>query len=179
MIRIYSFNPEHFNNNGDQGNVAVLAAELAAAGEEHLFTSKLDEADFVLFGDASRAVMRHYSDELKAYKDKIKERYLQGLPTLLVGSCYEYFASTLGLEQRQIPRQSGFIHEEHFGYRNSDNDLKPVTKSGLFIATSLFGPFLAKNPKDLRELLEGLGADPNLNPERMKWIEKIREVSGG
>ena len=84
--------PEHFNNNGDQGNIEVLSTELKAAKVEHAAMDKIEEADFVLFGDASRAAMRHYESELEGYRPLIRDRFSEGLATLLVGSCYEFFA---------------------------------------------------------------------------------------
>jgi len=171
--------PEHFNNNGDQGNIEVLSLELKAAKVEHAVVDKIEEADFVLFGDASRAAMRHYESELEGYRPLIRERFSKGLGTLLVGSSYEFFAKDLGLELRQVARKSEFVSGEYFGYRNTEYDLDPVTRNGLFVATSLYGPFLAKNPGYLSDLLIGLGIQPNLDPERLSWIEKIREVSGG
>ena len=179
MISTFSFMPEHFNNNGDQGNIEVLSIELKAAQVEHAAIDKIEKADFVLFGDASRAAMRHYESELEGYRPLIRERFSKGLATLLVGSSYEFFANDLGLELRQVARKSEFVNGDYFGYRNTEYDLKPVTRNGLFVATSLYGPFLAKNPTYLSELLMGLGANPVLQPERLVWIEKIREVSGG
>ena len=85
----------------------------------------------------------------------------------------------LGLELRQVARKSEYVNGDYFGYRNTEYDLEPVTRNGLFVATSLYGPFLAKNPGYLSELLIGLGANPELKPERLMWFEKIREVSGG
>ena len=55
--------PEHFNNNGDQGNIEALSLELKAAKVEHAAIDKIEEADFVLFGDAGRAAMSHYAHE--------------------------------------------------------------------------------------------------------------------
>ena len=171
--------PEHFNNNGDQGNIEVLSIELKATKVEHAVVDKIEKADFVLFGDASRAAMGHYESELEGYRPLIRERFSKGLATLLVGSGYEFFANDLGLELRQVARKSEFVSGEYFGYRNTEYDLDPVTRNGLFVATSLYGPFLAKNPGYLSELLMGLGANPELKPERLMLIEKIREVSGG
>ena len=179
MISIFSFMPEHSNNNGDQGNIEVLSIELKAAKVEHVAIDKVEEADFVLFGDASRAAIRHYEIELEGYRPLIRERFLKGLATLLVGSSYEFFAKDLGLELRQVARKSEFVNSDYFGYRNTEYDLEPVTRNGLFVATCLYGPFLAKNPGYLSELLMGFGANPELKPERLMWIEKIREVSGG
>ena len=171
--------PEHFNNNGDQGNMEVLSAELAAVKAPHKAIVEIESADFVLLGDASRAAMRHYEKELEGLRPLVRERFAQGLATLLVGSCYEFFASDLGLQLRPVARRSEFVAGEYFGYRNTEYDFTPVTRNGLFVATSLYGPFLAKNPSYLSELLIGLGANPELKPERLLWIEKIREVSGG
>jgi len=171
--------PEHFNNNGDQGNMEVLSAELAAVRAPHKAIAEIDSADFVLLGDASRAAMRHYEKELEGLRPLVRDRFAQGLATLLVGSCYEFFAGDLGLELRKVTRRSEFVAGEYFGYRNTEYDLAPATRNGLFVATSLYGPFLAKNPSYLSELLVGLGARPELLPERLSWIEKIREVSGG
>jgi hypothetical protein len=179
VISTFSFVPEHFNNNGDQGNIEVLSMELKAAKVEHAVVDQIEKADFVLFGDASRAAMRHYEIELEGYRPLIRGRYSKGLATLLVGSSYEFFAKDLGLELRQVARKSAFVSGEYFGYRNTEHDLEPVTRNGLFVATSLYGPFLAKNPSYLSELLIGLGATPEVQPERLIWIEKIREVSGG
>ncbi|MGA1114596.1 MAG: hypothetical protein ACO3TI_06565 [Aquiluna sp.] len=179
MITTFALMPEHFNNNGDQGNMEVLSAELAAVKAPHKAIVEIESADFVLLGDASRAAMRHYETELEGLRPLVRERFAQGLPTLLVGSCYEFFASDLGLELRPVARRSEFVAGEYFGYRNTEYDLTPVTRNGLFVATSLYGPFLAKNPGYLSELLIGLGANPELKPERLLWIEKIREVSGG
>jgi hypothetical protein len=172
--------PEHFNNNGDQGNIEVLSIELKAAKVEHAAIDKIEKADFVLFGDASRAAMRHYESELEGLSPASSRAFFKRvLATLLVGSSYEFFAKDLGLELRQVARKSEFVNGEYFGYRNTEYDLEPVTRNGLFVATSLYGPFLAKNPGYLSELLIGLGANPELKPERLMWIEKIREVSGG
>ena len=178
MIQTFTFMPEHFNNNGDQGNIEVLSAELTAAKVAHTVTDQIENADFVLIGDASRAAMRHYKQQLEELRPIVRERYSQGLGTLLVGSSYEYFASDLGLELRQVARRSEFVIGDYFGYRNTEYDLEPVTRRGLFVATSLYGPFLAKNPGYLSELLIGLGVEHELRSERLFWIEKIREVSG-
>ena len=77
--------PEHFNNNGDQGNIEVLSIELKATKVEHAVVDKIEKADFVLFGDASRAAMGHYESELEGYRPQIRERFSEGLATLLVG----------------------------------------------------------------------------------------------
>ena len=179
MIKLYTFHPEHFNNNGDQGNVEVLAAELTAALVEFEFVESVAEADFVLIGDASRAAMRHYTGELEALRPAMRERFQFGRPTLVVGSSYEFLASEFGLISSQVHRRSEFFHGDYFGYRNTDKDLPAVTRNGEFIATSLYGPFLAKNPRSLTEILASLGVQVELSAERLTWIKRIREVSAG
>ncbi len=37
--------PEHFNNNGDQGNIEVLSMELKAAKVEHAVVDQIEKAD--------------------------------------------------------------------------------------------------------------------------------------
>lgn len=179
MIKLYTFHPEHFNNNGDQGNVEVLAAELTAALVEFEFVESVAEADFVLIGDASRAAMRHYTGELEALRPAMRERFQFGRPTLVVGSSYEFLASEFGLISSQVHRRSEFFDGDYFGYRNTDKDLPAVTRNGEFIATSLYGPFLAKNPRSLTEILASLGVQVELSAERLTWIKRIREVSAG
>ena len=179
MIKLYTFHPEHFNNNGDQGNIEVLAAELTAALVEFEFVESVAEADFVLIGDASRAAMRHYTGELEALRPAMRERFQFGRPTLVVGSSYEFLASEFGLISSQVHRRSEFFDGDYFGYRNTDKDLPAVTRNGEFIATSLYGPFLAKNPRSLTEILASLGVQVELSAEGLTWIERIREVSAG
>ncbi|MEL0134570.1 MAG: hypothetical protein VW803_00085 [Aquiluna sp.] len=179
MIQLFTFHPEHFDNNGDQGNMEVLRFELERAGVKHGKCKTVEAAEFVLIGDASRAAMRHYAEELRGLLPAVRNRMSAGLPTLLVGSSYEFFASELGLAGKKMPRRSEFVSGEYFGYRNTELDLPTVHRNALFVATSLFGPFLAKNPGYLNDLLRGLGVKSELDPVKLEWIEKIREVSAG
>lgn len=179
MISIFSFQPELFNNNGDQGNIEVLTAELTKCGEEFKFVESFSTADFALIGDASRAVMKHFALELEGLRPAILKRFQSGQATLLVGSAYEFFASDLGLGCNQIARRSEFVNGDYFGYRNTDRDLPAVTRNGAFFATSLFGPFLAKNPQVLIQVLSSLGVVAELDSEKLNWIQKIREFSAG
>ena len=177
MIKLFTFHPEHFDNNGDQGNIEVLRYELDRAGVPHGVAKTIESADFVLIGDASRAAMRHYSSELRALWPGLEARRKSGLATVVVGSSYEYFAAELGLSAHRVERVSEFSTGEYFGYRNTELDLPPVTRDGLFLATSLFGPFLAKNPNYLADLLAGLGVEANPDPLKLEWIQKIRDAS--
>lgn len=178
MIKVFSFQPEYFNNNGDQGNLLVLEWELAACGSEIELVSDIDSADFVLFGDASRAAMRHFEQELEQLRPAVAARWLSAKPTLVVGSCYEFFASELGLSLKRGTRYSGFVTaNDDFGYQNSDGDLPAVHANGGFIATNLFGPFLAKNPHRLQQLCGELGQSLELDAKRLRWIAEIRRRS--
>ncbi|PWL20464.1 MAG: hypothetical protein DCO81_02210 [Candidatus Aquiluna sp. XM-24bin5] len=179
MIKLFTFHPEHFDNNGDQGNIEVLRFELERAGVKHGKSKTVEAAEFVLIGDASRAAMRHYAEELRGLLPSVRNRMSAGHPTLLAGSSYEFFASELGLTAEKMPRKSEFVSGEYFGYRNTELDLPIVHRKGLFVATSLFGPFLAKNPSYLSDLLRGLGVQSELDPVKLEWIEKIREISAG
>lgn len=178
MTTFFSFHPEHFNNNGDQGNVLVLQVEARAAGGQLRPTNDLEAADFALFGDASRAAIRHYGEELDTLAPSLAARYERGAPTLVVGSCYERFAKDFGVEPKSMARRSEFVSQDgYFGYRNTELDLPIVTRNGNFIATSLYGPFLAKNPTFLAEILVSLGIESTLSPSRLEMIEEIRKRS--
>jgi CobQ-like glutamine amidotransferase family enzyme len=97
---------------------------------------------------------------------------------LIVGSSYEYFADSLGLSVKCGSRKSEFILESgYFGYRNTDSDLPAIFRKDLFVATSLFGPLLAKNPELLSEYLVRFGLDGKLDEKRLVWIAEIRRRS--
>ena len=178
MMTFFTFHPEHFNNNGDQGNLLVLEVEAKAAGAQLVPTTDIEGADFVLFGDASRAAMRHYGEELDSLAPALVSRYERGAATLVVGSCYERFAVDLGIESKSMTRRSEFVSQDgFFGYRNTELDLPIVTRNGNFVATSLYGPFLAKNPEFLGQLLEGLGVEAKLSSARMEMIAEIQRRS--
>jgi len=171
MKTYFSFHKEHFNNNGDQGNIEVLRLFLEKQGETLVESENLD-ADFVLFGDASRAALEHYETELSSLVDGLQQRMTDGKPTLLVGSSYEYFWPLLsGVPFQQAERSSEFraVSSELGpiqGYRNStivDSDL--ALDRG-FIGTTLFGPILAINPQLLNLVLE------ELNLVAADWSER-------
>lgn len=180
MIKIYSFEPFYFNNNGDQGNIEVLVQQLDKQKKKYKMVSSPDSADFVLIGDCSNAVLEEFSKPLSKLRKLISKRWSKGLPTLLVGSAYEFFASELGLEPKPVQRESKFVttSDGYFGYRNSDKDLPVCLVQGSFIATSLFGPILAKNPPLLETVLKDLGTELSLAAEAIDWIEAIRSKNG-
>ena len=169
MIKLATFLPTYFNNNGDQGNIEVLAKQLEWRGVQYSVTSnELKDSDFLLVGDGSRAVMREFKSELAAITDVVAERLSSGKSTLLVGSAHEFFCSRLpGLpELKYAPRvsenrqvSSGGLRV--FGYRNNeiDNDL---FIEQAFISTSLFGPILAKNENLLNIVLTSMGVTTEL-----------------
>lgn len=176
MIKAFSYRPEYFNNNGDQGNLEALA---------HFTNSKIvpveiKDADFVLFGDASRAAMRHFNDELEALTATLEIRLERNLPTLLVGSCYEFYAERIkGIPDLAVgKRVSEFREVTHGGitvkgYRNSEVLNQDLFVGGRFIGTTLFGPVLAKNPALLKLIASGLELEVRYSEAESGWIAKL------
>jgi CobQ-like glutamine amidotransferase family enzyme len=164
MIKLATFMPTYFNNNGDQGNIEVLTKQLQWRGVQYSVTSaELQDSDFLLVGDGSRAVMREFDSELAAITELLAERQGTGKATLLVGSAHEFFCSKLpGLPELKItPRVSQ--HREVssgdfrvFGYKNNEIDNDFFIEQA-FISTSLFGPILAKNDNLLNIVLNSMG----------------------
>jgi CobQ-like glutamine amidotransferase family enzyme len=161
--------PKYFNNNGDQGNIEVVAKQLEWRGVQYsVTTTELQDSDFLLVGDGSRAVMREFKSELAAITDLVAERLRTGKATLLVGSAHEFFCSRLtGLpELKYAPRVSehrevGSGDLRVFGYRNNEID-KDLFIEQAFISTSLFGPILAKNENLLNIVLTSMGVTSEL-----------------
>jgi CobQ-like glutamine amidotransferase family enzyme len=180
MITIYSFEPFYFNNNGDQGNIEVITQQLSQQNLKFKLTSDPSTADFLLIGDCSLAVLQEFSKPLARLRKIIAKRWAKGLPTLLVGSAYEFFAAELGQNPQTVRRDSKFVttSEGYFGYRNSDKNLPVCLVRGSFIATSLFGPVLAKNPQLLDNILQSLGAKLQISAQAVQWIGTIRSKSG-
>jgi len=186
MIRLASFRPEFFNQNGDQANLEVLGMQMMWRGIQCEIVDKdFDEADFFLIGDASRAVMREFASDLEILVPMLAERLEAGLPTLLVGSSHEFFAGKVsGLpELRYSERSSEFREVEDsglkaFGYRNSEV-VGDLFVSGAFVSTTLFGPVLAKSPDLLNLVLDRLGvSDPlpaEIDDELSNLVEEIRK----
>ena len=176
MTSVFSFRPEYFNNNGDQGNIEAL---------EHFSQSKFDpteiqKADFVLIGDASRAAMREFEGELDQLTNPLQSRFEAGLPTLLVGSSYEFFCSRIrGLPELEFgARVSEFreISTSEFkvrGYRNSEILGNDFFMKGLFIGTSIYGPVLAKNIELVNAIAKGLGIELEISDEQRGWISRL------
>ena len=50
MIKLSSFKPEFFDNNGDQGNLAVTAAQFSALNVEFDISHDYQGSDFLLVG---------------------------------------------------------------------------------------------------------------------------------
>jgi hypothetical protein len=176
MISVFSFWPEYFNNNGDQGNLEALSH---FTGEE-LLPAGIDEAQFVLFGDASLAAMREFNDELIALVPALQKRLIEGKPTLLVGSCYEFFAKQI--DQMPTPRYGERVSEfrevtvgslRAKGYRNSTWVAEDLFIADFFIGTTLFGPVLAKNPEVLELVAKGLNLEVSYTDSEREWISKL------
>ena len=180
MIKLATFMPTYFNNNGDQGNIEVLAKQLEWRGIPCSVTStELKDSDFLLVGDGSRAVMREFKSELAAITDFVAERLSSGKATLLVGSAHEFFCTRLpGLpELKGAPRVSE--HREVssgdlrvFGYRNNEIDNDFFIEEA-FISTSLFGPILAKNENLLNIVLTSMGVTSELPPVHQSRLAAV------
>lgn len=176
MTSVFSFRSQYFNNNGDQGNLEALEHFSRSTFE----IASIEGADFVLFGDASRAAMREFEAELEKCVPVLELRLSKGLPTLLVGSCYEFFARRISSmpnleygdrvsEFREVAAAGMRIK----GYRNSEVYGNDLFISGLFVGTTLFGPVLAKNIELLQRMAAGLGLEVSVTSEQRQWIEKL------
>ena len=192
MISLSSYEPKLFNRNADQGNLLVLKKQLQWRGVDFEETSEFDvDADFLLLGDAFNAVTEHYRSQLLELAPKLQERLDLGRPTLLVGSSYEFYMGVIsGLpEPRRVKRASEFrsakagdLHA--FGYRNTDLESGDLFVKGAFIATTLFGPVLAKSPELLEVVLGALGVKEALDQTMKQRLdgylaEIIRTSSAG
>ena len=186
MTRYFSFHKEHFDNNGDQGNLSVLKFFLSQQSVSFDEISELASADFVLVGDASRAALREYGKELLDLAPALQTRHANGLPTLVIGSSYELLASEV--DWLDTPKRGAAVSEFRalvtddsgpvLGYRNSSLLDLDFVRSGNFIATTLFGPILAKNPKLLDQILLACGGTAADWPPKMKsWVEKVRQLN--
>jgi CobQ-like glutamine amidotransferase family enzyme len=169
VIKLATFMPKYFNNNGDQGNIEVLAKQLQWRGVQYSVTSnELNNSDFLLVGDGSRAVMREFESDLAEISDLVAERLRTGKATLIVGSAHEFFCSRLpGLPELKKTRRVSEHREVSsgdlsvFGYRNNEIDVDFFIEQA-FISTSLFGPILAKNQNLLDVVLKSMGATSEL-----------------
>lgn len=180
MIKLATFMPTYFNNNGDQGNIEVLAKQLEWRGVQYSVTSTdFAGSDFLLVGDGSRAVMREFESELAATTDLVAERLRTGKATLLVGSAHEFFCTRLpGLpELGNAPRVSEhrevtFGNLRVFGYRNNEIENDFFIEEA-FISTSLFGPILAKNENLLNIVLTSMGVTSELPPVHQSRLAAV------
>lgn len=182
-MKLATFMPEYFNNNGDQGNIEVLAKQLEWRGLEHSVTSRnFVDSDFLLVGDGSRAVMREFESELAGITGLLQERLSSGKATLLVGSCHEFFCSRIpGLPKlKTLSRISEFREvtvgaQTAFGYRNTDKDVDLFIEKA-FISTTLFGPLLAKNQNLLELVLSAMGVSAHLPNEHQSKLDAVLQA---
>ena len=178
MTSVYSFEPAYFNQNGDQGNLETL---------EYVTGQRLEStndplANLMLVGDASRAAMRHFSTELLGLLPFIETRLESGLPTLLIGSSYEFFSQNSELlpNLSMGSRVSKFVRVNHagsqvVGYRNSEVLDSELYVRGAFVGTLLFGPILAKNPGLLRLFVEKLSLSFTVSDDHWELTEQVRQ----
>ena len=184
MIKLATFRPEFFDNNGDQGNLEVLTAQLIASGQAFEVTEDCQGSDFLMIGDSSIAVHENFQDELRDLLPQLKLRLIAGKPTLLVGRSWEFFAPLLGVELSHGVRESQFVQlkvsdHEVIGYHNSTVVEPRVFISGAFMGTTLFGPLLAKNPSVLIMLGASLGVqfDGEYFRESERLANLVREAT--
>jgi CobQ-like glutamine amidotransferase family enzyme len=184
MISLATFRPEHFNNNGDQGNIEVLSYLLNQNSVAFEVGNPIEEdSDFVLIGDASFAALKHYETDLVGLIPLLTRRLKAGRATLIIGASYEFFSGRVpGLPQFELAeRRSGFVKLKTdsllpvFGYRNSAQAGEAIFISGAFICTQLFGPALAKNPSLLKLITKDLGLELELSGEILELIGQIRD----
>lgn len=178
MTSVFSFEPEYFNQNGDQGNLEVLEY---ATSKKFLVTSN-PEADLMLIGDASRAAIRHFTPELTKLQPAIEARLKNGLPTLLVGSSYEFYASQSEFLPKLAKghRVSKFVKVDYagsrvVGYRNSEVLDSELLVRGGFVGTLLFGPLLAKNPDLLKLFTDQLSLDLVVGEDYWNLVNQVRQ----
>lgn len=176
MTSVFSFRAQYFNNNGDQGNLEALEH----FSKERFHLVSIEEADFVLFGDASRAAMREFETELERCVPVLEQRLSGGLATLLVGSCYEFFASRLsGIPKLEYGQRVSEFREVEasgirvMGYRNTEVLGQDFFIEGLFVGTTLFGPVLAKNLDLTKRIATGLGLELSVTSQQQQWIEQL------
>jgi CobQ-like glutamine amidotransferase family enzyme len=183
-MRLVSYDAKHFNTNGDQGNLEIIAAELRWRAVDFELVSStaphdLEEADLVLFGGASRAVMRHHSDHLTALLPVLRARARRLATTVFIGASFEFFAEPLfGLEPRSVARSSDYYAGEFgsssvIGYLNTETDLPPLAIEGRQIGSLLTGPLLLKNRWLLNDVLQWLGASMDLPVEKELEIQNL------
>jgi hypothetical protein len=176
VIKVFSYRPEFFNNNGDQGNLEALAHFT----KQQLEPSSVEEADFVLFGDGSIAAMNEFQSELEGLVPALQDRLDERKPTLLVGSCYEFFSERLtGLPEPSFGERSSEFREAMAdglvakGYRNATWIASDLFVSGSFVGTTLFGPVLAKSPELLARIAKDLGTEVFYSDLEKIWISKL------
>ena len=179
MIRISSFRPEHFDNNGDQGNIEALRYCLNSQQIEHLVTDQISqEDDLVLVGDASIAAINHYEVELLDLVPLLTSRLADGRATLLIGRSYELLAPHLGIQLQLGARSSEFMKVptdfgEVIGYHNSELVEPRFFSNENFLGTTLFGPVLAKNPQLLKRIASALGYQGELQQWQLDFPAEI------
>jgi len=183
-MKFVSYDAGHFNTNGDQGNLQIIATELRWRGIGYELISStapndLEAADLLLFGGASRAVMRHHSQHLTALLPVIRGRASRLAPTVFIGSSFEFFSEPLfGLEAKPANRSSDYYSGELgsnrvIGYLNTETDLPPLAIDGRQIGSLLTGPLLLKNRWLLKDVLQWLGVTTDLPSEKEAEVQRL------
>lgn len=183
-MKLVSYDASHFNTNGDQGNLEIIASELSWRGLSFEVVSStapsdLETADLVLFGGASRAVMRHHSQHLTALLPVLRARSSRLTTTIFIGSSFEFFAEPLfGLDARPANRSSDnysgeFGSSRVIGYLNTETDLPPLAIDNRQIGSLLTGPLLLKNRWLLKDVLQWLGVTNDLPEAKEAEVQRL------
>jgi hypothetical protein len=189
MKTIYTLFPEVLNLNGDSANSLVLQKNLQWMGEEAEVISVSNQSQlseliqlleagkkgiFVTIGHGSAAGMKSltvFDEQLKQLIELLVE---SNTPAIVVGSAL-IWASVDASSKRE--RKSEFVvakvgaegwPEEALGYLNSELSLEPVQVRSNVILSLLHGPFLAKNPTWVDQILHVMGA--NVQPSEARLI---------
>lgn len=197
MKTIYTLFPEVLNLNGDSANSLVLQKNLQWIGEEAEVISVSNQAQlnelvqllqagkkgiFVTIGHGSAAGMKSLTVFDKQIRHLVELLVESSTPAIVVGSALMW-ARVDAAAKRE--RKSEFVFakvnaegwpQEALGYLNSELSLEPVQVRSNVILTLLHGPFLAKNPSWVDQILHLMGAKIQPSEARLTAQSYVNEV---
>lgn len=193
MKKIYTVMPTRLNLNGEQGNVLVIQRRLQWLGIpfetisletlEDFFDAiptMKNEADesFVFIGQGSLETFEQLQQNFTKLKTSIDQLSGSGVPTLIVGTCYEVLSGS----KLRSAYFSEFVVEEFqpsrfdvLGYAATGYDLPALAVKGNSVVMSVMhGPILAKNPKLSDWFLNAMGISRTENAN-FSEVDEIAE----
>ncbi len=197
MKTIYTLFPEVLNLNGDSANSLVLQKNLQWMGEEAEVISVSNQAQlseltqlleagkkgiFVTIGHGSAAGMKSLTVFDKQLKHLVEVLVESNTPAIVVGSALTWACVDSSAKR---DRRSEFVvgkvgaegwPEEALGYLNSELSLEPVQVRSNVILSLLHGPFLAKNPSWVDQILNLMGAKVQLSEARLTANSYVDEI---